>query len=72
VYEQKVDVAAERDRLSKELSKLENEMANANRQLGNEQFLAKAPAKVVEGIRKRQGELQLLIEKVKTALAKLG
>jgi valyl-tRNA synthetase len=72
VYEQKVDVAAERERLNKELNKLENEMANANRQLGNEQFLAKAPAKVVEGIRRRQGELQALIEKVKTALAKLG
>jgi valyl-tRNA synthetase len=72
VYEQKVDVAAERERLNKELNKLENEMANANRQLGNEQFLAKAPAKVVEGIRRRQGELEALIEKVKTALAKLG
>jgi valyl-tRNA synthetase len=71
VYEQKIDVAAERERLTKELSKLETEMANANRQLGNEQFLAKAPVKVVEGIRKRQGELQQLIEKGKTALAKL-
>jgi valyl-tRNA synthetase len=72
IYEQKVDVAAESERLTKELNKLEIEMANANRQLGNEQFLAKAPAKVIEGIRKRQGELQQLIEKVKTALAKLG
>jgi valyl-tRNA synthetase len=72
VYEQKVDVAAERERLSKERNKLENELANADRQLGNQQFLAKAPGHVVEGIRKRQGELQALIEKVKTALAKLG
>ncbi|HZI56391.1 MAG TPA: hypothetical protein VFF39_06425, partial [Verrucomicrobiae bacterium] len=72
VYEQKVDVAAERERLTKELNKLEGELANANRQLGNEQFLAKAPGHVVEGIRKRQGELHTLIEKVKTALAKLG
>ncbi len=72
VYEQKVDVAAERERLTKERNKLENELANADRQLGNQQFLAKAPGHVVEGIRKRQGELQALIEKVKTALAKLG
>jgi len=72
VYEQKIDVAAERERLTKELSKLETEIANANRQLGNEQFLAKAPAKVVEGIRKRQGELQQLIEKGRNALAKLA
>src|SRR5258707_1225582 len=72
VYEQKVDVAAERERLTKELTKLENELANADRQLGNQQFLAKAPPQVVEGIRRRQGELHTLIEKGKTALAKLG
>ncbi len=46
----KIDVAAERERLKKELEKIEKEMANGQRQLGNEQFLAKAPAKVVEGI----------------------
>jgi valyl-tRNA synthetase len=72
VYEQKVDVAAERDRLTKEMTKLQGELANADRQLGNQQFLAKAPAQVVEGIRRRQGELHTLIEKGKTALAKLG
>ncbi len=44
VYEQKVDVAAERERLTKEMTKLEGELANADRQLGNQQFLAKAPA----------------------------
>jgi len=72
VYEQKVDVGAERERLTKELTKLEGELANADRQLGNQQFLAKAPPQVVEGIRRRQGELHTLIEKVKAALAKLG
>ncbi|MGZ4867188.1 MAG: class I tRNA ligase family protein, partial [Candidatus Angelobacter sp.] len=72
VYEQKIDVAAESERLTKELARLENELANADRQLGNQQFLAKAPPPVVEGIRRRQGELHALIEKGKTALAKLG
>ncbi|HZD92712.1 MAG TPA: class I tRNA ligase family protein, partial [Candidatus Sulfotelmatobacter sp.] len=72
VYEQKIDFAAERERLTRELSKLENELANASRQLGNEQFLAKAPPNVVNGIRRRSGELSGLIEKGKTALAKLG
>jgi valyl-tRNA synthetase len=72
VYEQKVDVVAERERLTKELTKLENELANADRQLGNQQFLAKAPPQVVEGIRRRQGELHALIEKGKTGLTKLG
>jgi valyl-tRNA synthetase len=72
IYEQKVDVAAERERLTKEMTKLETELASANRQLGNEQFLAKAPPAVVEGIRRRQGELHRLIEKTKNALSSLS
>jgi valyl-tRNA synthetase len=71
VYEQKIDVAAERERLTKELAKLEGELANNRKQLGNEQFLAKAPAKVVEGMRKRGQELEVLIQKTRAALDKL-
>ena len=71
VYEQKIDVAGERERISKEFAKLEGELANAQRQLGNEQFLAKAPAKVVEGIRRREGELKVLIEKARASLDEL-
>ncbi len=72
VYEQKIDIVAEEERLIKELAKLENELANAQRQLNNEQFLAKAPPKVVEGIRRRAAELEGLIKKVKDALGSLG
>ncbi len=57
IYERKIDVAAECERLKKELEKIEKEMANGQRQLGNEQFLAKAPPKVVEGLRKQDQEL---------------
>ena len=71
MYEKQVDVAAERERLQKELKKLEGELANADRNLGNEQFLAKAPEHVVEGIRKRQAELKVLIEKSRVALSQL-
>jgi valyl-tRNA synthetase len=71
-YEKKVDTAAERIRLEKDLAKMETELANARRQLANEQFLAKAPEKVVEGLRKRAGELELLIEKTRDALDGLG
>ena len=53
VYEKKIDVGAERERLKKELEQIEKEIANGQRQLSNGQFLAKAPAKVVEGMRKR-------------------
>jgi valyl-tRNA synthetase len=72
VYEKKIDVAAERERLTKELEKIEKEIANGQRQLGNEQFLAKAPAKVVEGLRSRAAELQVLREKSLAKMKELG
>ena len=49
----KVDVAAERERLSKEIARLENEIAKANNKLSNENFVKKAPAKVIEQERSR-------------------
>jgi valyl-tRNA synthetase len=72
VYERPIDVAAEREKLKKELERIEKEIANGQRQLGNEQFLAKAPAQVVEGIRKKVGELEVLREKTKRKLEEMG
>ncbi len=72
VYEKKIDVAAERERLTKELEKMEKEIANGQRQLSNEQFLAKAPAKVVEGLKTRAEELRVLREKTLAKLKELG
>ena len=72
IYEKKIDVAAERERLKKELEKIEKEFANNQRQLGNEQFLAKAPEKVVEGLRRRAQELLGLREKIKSQLDELN
>jgi valyl-tRNA synthetase len=72
IYEKKIDVAAERERLKKELEKLEKELSNNQRQLSNEQFLAKAPASVVEGLRRREQELIGLIEKIKRQLDELN
>jgi valyl-tRNA synthetase len=71
VYERKIDVGAERARLNKELEQIEKEIGNGQRQLSNEQFLAKAPAKVVDGIRKRAQELAALQGKVKSKLDEL-
>jgi valyl-tRNA synthetase len=71
IYERKIDVAAECERLKKELEKLEKELANNQKQLGNEQFLAKAPAKVVEGLRWRAEELAVLLDKTKSKLNEL-
>ena len=72
VYEKQIDVAFECDRLQKELEKMEKEFANNQRQMSNEQFLAKAPAQVVEGLRNRASELTVLIEKTKSKLKELS
>jgi valyl-tRNA synthetase len=71
VFERKIDVAHERERLSKEREKLDKEFANAERQLGNEAFLSKAPAKVVEGLKTRMEELKLLRAKNQSAFGEL-
>jgi len=72
VYDRKIDVAAECERLKKELEKIEKELANNQKQLGNEQFLAKAPASVVEGMKRRAVELKSLQEKTLGQLKGLG
>ena len=68
VYERQVDVAAERDRLGKDLAKYEKGLAASERQLGNEAFLAKAPAHIVDGLQKQAAETRLLYSKTKAAL----
>jgi valyl-tRNA synthetase len=71
VYARQIDVPAERERLAKELAKLEKGLQAADRQLGNEAFMAKAPAHIVEGLRKQSTETRLLYDKAKAALEAL-
>ncbi len=71
IYERKIDAAAERDRLNKELTKLTQELARATGQLNNEAFLSKAPAQVVEGLKKRKSEVEMLVQKANDALTEL-
>jgi valyl-tRNA synthetase len=68
IYEKHIDIPAERERLTKELAKLEKALASAERQLSNQAFLEKAPPHVVEGLRKAEAENRLLIEKTRKAL----
>jgi len=72
IYERKLDVAAERERLKKELEQIEKEIDNARRDLSNERFVAKAPPAIVEGKRQRLHELEILREKVKSKLDELN
>jgi valyl-tRNA synthetase len=70
-YEAIIDVPAERERLTKDIARYEKGLAAAERQLGNEGFLAKAPAQIVEGLKKQEAETRLLLEKAQAALAAL-
>jgi valyl-tRNA synthetase len=71
VYERTIDVAAERERKKKEIAQCEKNIANAERQLGNEGFLAKAPAHVVEGLKKQLTENRMLLDKARRDLEEL-
>ncbi len=71
LYERQIDVAAERERLTKELARLDKGVMAAEKQLGSESFLAKAPAHIVEGLKKQAAETRALKEKAEAALAAL-
>ncbi len=68
IYEKKIDIAAEREKAIKELERFEKELENIDRQLANESFVIKAPAHVVEKLRKRKEELLTLRDKIKKKL----
>jgi len=72
IYERKIDVSAECERLRKELERIERGITNGQKQLGNEGFLAKAPANVVENLRKQQQELSVLREKTLSKMTELS
>jgi valyl-tRNA synthetase len=72
VYEHKVDLAAECERLKKELEKIEKGIVSGQKQLGNPQFVAKAPASVVENLRKQQQELAVMRDKTRSKMKELG
>ncbi|MEQ1599006.1 MAG: valine--tRNA ligase [Methylotenera sp.] len=66
-----IDVAAEKERLGKEIARLEGEINKANGKLNNESFVARAPAEVVAQEKARVAEFSVSLEKLKTQLSKL-
>jgi valyl-tRNA synthetase len=71
VYERQIDVPAERERLTKDLAKYTKGLEAADKQLGNEGFIARAPVHIVEGLRKQHAETLGLKQKTEAALAAL-
>ncbi len=71
IYERTIDAAAERERLKKEIARLEKGLESADRQLNNPGFIGKAPAHVVEGLKKQREETQRLLDKLRSDLDSL-
>jgi valyl-tRNA synthetase len=66
-----IDLAAERARLAKEMTKCDADIARVDAKLGNPNFVARAPEEVVEEEKEKREEAQLRKAKIAEALQRL-
>ena len=67
-----VDVAAERQRLDREIARVEGEIGKAEARLGNPSFVERAPAAVVEQERDRVAAFSATLERLREQRTRLG
>ena len=67
-----IDVGAERERITKEIARLEVEIEKARKQLGNENFVSRAKPEVVEQMRTRLAGFVETVARLKAQLEQLG
>ncbi|MEZ5467186.1 MAG: valine--tRNA ligase [Lysobacterales bacterium] len=67
-----IDVDAEQKRLAKEIARLEGEIKKCESKLGNANFVANAPAAVVEQEKQRIADFTTAIKGLREQLGKLG
>src|SRR5262249_28722613 len=66
-----IDRVAEAARLRKSIADAERQLGSIRNKLGNESFVSRAPAEVVEQQRAKEAELVAQLEELKRLLAKL-
>jgi len=66
-----IDVAAEKERLSKEIERLNGEVTKAQAKLGNASFVERAPAAVVAQEKERLAGFSATVEKLNAQLSRL-
>ncbi|HET9645780.1 MAG TPA: valine--tRNA ligase [Burkholderiaceae bacterium] len=67
-----IDVAAESQRLAKEIARIEAEIAKANAKLGNESFVARAPQAVVDQEKQRLADFTQTLGRLQDQVRRLA